>query len=223
MEYTTAGESDATETGQTLLTSFLHALAASLTLRLDPSSVAGAHCARVFDVLNAETPDKQRSAGTHTAETLPAGALPAGALPACSYIDEAARIVAGTGAPDLIAVAETFKTLTPDIAWMHRTGLHGVVPDFADRHANGVVVGSGGLLESRHVTIGATVMAPDTTYTNHSHPPEEVYLVLSDGQWRHFEEPWQLPGIGGFVHNPPGIVHAMRAGCDPLFAIWMLA
>lgn len=213
MEYRpTAGESDETETGQTLLTSFLHALAASLTLRLDLSSVAGSHCARVFDVLNAETPDNRRSAGTHTA----------GVLPACAYIDEAARIVAGTGAPDLVAVAETFKTLTPYIPWMHRTGLHGVVPDFADRHANGVVVGSGGLLESRHVTIGATVMAPDTTYTNHSHPPEEVYLVLSDGQWRHFEEPWQQPGIGGFVHNPPGIVHAMRAGRNPLFAIWML-
>jgi hypothetical protein len=30
------------------------------------------------------------------------------------------------------------------------------------------------------------------------------------------------PGIGGTVRNPPGVVHAMRAGETPLLAVWGL-
>ena len=33
---------------------------------------------------------------------------------------------------------------------------------------------------------------------------------------------WHAPGPGRLVHNPPGIVHAMRGTDVPLLAIWFL-
>jgi hypothetical protein len=65
-------------------------------------------------------------------------------------------------------------------------------------------------------------MAPYTCYPDHRHPPEEIYLVLSSGQWRQARDPWHEPGIGGLVYNPPGIVHAMRSTERPLLAFWFL-
>ena len=38
--------------------------------------------------------------------------------------------------------------------------------------------------------------------------------MLSSGEWRNAETDWHTPGIGGIVHNPPGILHAMRANND---------
>ena len=57
---------------------------------------------------------------------------------------------------------------------------------------------------------------------DHTHLPEETYLVLSAGQFRQEDGPWFESGIGGSFYNPPGIVHAMRSGSEPLFAFWTL-
>ena len=65
-------------------------------------------------------------------------------------------------------------------------------------------------------------MAPETQYPDHRHPPEEIYIVLSGGQWRQADGAWHEPGIGGLVYNPPNIVHAMRATNHPLLALWFL-
>ena len=193
-------------------------LTVSLSVRLNPTSAAGAHCARVFEALNQGDNPKKPNDPNHPDPPRLEGVL----LPACAQIDDAVATVTATHATELIDVAEAFKALAPRLRWLHRTGLHGVVPDFADRHANAIVVGNGGLIASSRITVGATVMTPNTTYTNHSHPPEEVYLVLSDSEWRHRNDPWHQPGLGGFVHNPPGIIHAMRAKNHPLFAVWLL-
>jgi hypothetical protein len=61
-----------------------------------------------------------------------------------------------------------------------------------------------------------------TRYLDHRHPPEEIYVVLSDGQWRQAGDPWHEPRIGGLVYNPPNFVHAMRSGERPLLALWFL-
>jgi quercetin dioxygenase-like cupin family protein len=66
-------------------------------------------------------------------------------------------------------------------------------------------------------------MAPGITYPDHRHPPEEVYIVLSEGDWRQESGPWHTPGIGGIVYNPHDIVHAMRSSSSsPLLGIWCL-
>jgi hypothetical protein len=65
-------------------------------------------------------------------------------------------------------------------------------------------------------------MAPRIDYPDHSHPPDELYLALSEGEWRRGGEAWFSPGLGGTVRNPPGVSHAMRSGETPLLAVWIL-
>lgn len=83
-------------------------------------------------------------------------------------------------------------------------------------------VGPGGLERRTDVWIGVPLLAPEVRYPDHTHPPEETYLVLSAGQFRQEDGPWFEPGIGGSFYNPPGIVHAMRSNSEPLFAFWTL-
>ncbi|MEK1886834.1 MAG: dimethylsulfonioproprionate lyase family protein, partial [Phyllobacterium sp.] len=59
-------------------------------------------------------------------------------------------------------------------------------------------------------------------YPDHDHSPEEVYLVLSNGEFRQGEGEWFSPGIGGSFYNVPNINHAMRSLDKPLFAFWAL-
>jgi hypothetical protein len=45
---------------------------------------------------------------------------------------------------------------------------------------------------------------------------------MSAGEWWNAEMDWTDPGLSGFIYNPPGIVHAMRAGTTPFLALWVL-
>jgi quercetin dioxygenase-like cupin family protein len=89
-------------------------------------------------------------------------------------------------------------------------------------HANAILVGPNGLVASRHLLIGVSLMAPNTVYPDHRHPPAEGYVMLSQGWWRQEQGPWKTPGTGGWVYNPPDILHAMRSGPQPLLAVWCL-
>ncbi len=142
-------------------------------------------------------------------------------LPACESLATAVSRVITTTTSDLRELGRAIGDLAPHLGWYRRTGL-ATGPEFADGHANAIVVGPGGLVERNDVMIGFTVMAPDVLYADHHHPPEEVYLVLSPGSWRQTDGPWHEPGIGGIVYNPPDVVHSMRSGPDPLLAVWML-
>lgn len=125
-------------------------------------------------------------------------------------------------ADDLVGLGDRFRALAGDLDWARRPPGADDPKGFRDRHANATLVGMDGLERRSDVRIGASLLAPSTTYPAHRHPPEELYLVLSGGDWRNSDTGWWTPGIGGLVHNPPGIEHAMRAGNAPLFAIWCL-
>jgi quercetin dioxygenase-like cupin family protein len=125
-------------------------------------------------------------------------------------------------AGDLVALGNGFRALAGDLDWAPRPAGADAPPGFRKAHANATLVGVDGLERRSDIRIGASLMAPGTTYPAHRHPPEELYLVLSDGDWRNTDTGWWTPGTGGLVHNPPGIEHAMRAGEAPLFAIWCL-
>ena len=93
---------------------------------------------------------------------------------------------------------------------------------FHDGHANADIVGPAGLERRSDVMLGASLVAPDVRYVDHRHPPEEVYIVMSEGEWYREGCGWHTPGIGGIVYNPPDAVHAMRAGNRALLAFWLL-
>jgi hypothetical protein len=120
------------------------------------------------------------------------------------------------------ALADAFAVIEPQLTWKVRGGAEALGEEFLDGHANATIAGPEGLEIRRDVWIGVSLMAPHTRYPDHRHPPEEIYVVLSDGQWRQASDPWHEPGIGGLVYNPPNVVHAMRSTERPLLALWFL-
>lgn len=135
-------------------------------------------------------------------------------LPVCRHLGAAYPLVA----PDL---ATAFQALEPQLSWQLRTPPN-PGPGFADGHASARLLGPDGLEQRGGLVAGFSLVAPGVTYPEHNHPPEEIYLVLSGGEWWQAGGSWHGPGPGGIVHNPPGIGHAMRGTSDPLLAIWFL-
>lgn len=139
-------------------------------------------------------------------------------LPACTHFASAIGH-ARSGPKDIAELADVLQTLEPAFSWRNRAGSSA---GFAADHANAMIVGPNGLLPSSNVQIGVSLLAPGTAYPDHQHPPEEIYLVLSRGDWRQQDGSWREPTIGGLVYNPPNIVHSMRAHSTPLLALWFL-
>ena len=120
--------------------------------------------------------------------------------------------------PDL---AVAFEALEPELSWRTRT-IPNASPGFAEGHASARLLGADGLEQRGGLVAGISLVAPGITYPEHDHPPEEIYLVLSGGEWWQAGGVWHAPGPCGIVHNPPGIRHAMRGTSVPLLAIWFL-
>ncbi|OHV85168.1 dimethylsulfoniopropionate lyase [Ensifer sp. LCM 4579] len=145
---------------------------------------------------------------------------PGNRLPVCSHLETALAVE--TEHDSLHRLVDRFKAIEPLLEWRRRTNDNSASDNFADGHANAMIVGPGGLEDRRDLWFGVTVMAPNVRYPDHDHAPEENYLVLSDGEFRQGEAAWFSPGIGGSFYNPPGIKHAMRSLDTPLFAFWAL-
>lgn len=120
------------------------------------------------------------------------------------------------------ALADAFAAIEPRLEWKARAGAEAHGEEFLQGHANAALVGSEGLEIRSDVWLGVSLLAPHTRYPDHRHPPEEIYVVLSHGEWRQESGPWHAPGLGGLVYNSPNIVHAMRSAELPLLALWFL-
>jgi quercetin dioxygenase-like cupin family protein len=142
-------------------------------------------------------------------------------LPVCRHLEPALDQAVHQPGP-VHALANTFAVIEPQLGWKRRPGAAAHGEPFLSAHANATILGAEGLEIRDDVWIGVSLLAPHTRYPDHQHPPEEVYVVLSEGQWRQARGPWHEPGIGGLVYNPPNIVHAMRSGERPLLALWIL-
>jgi hypothetical protein len=144
-------------------------------------------------------------------------------LPACGHLGDALNS-ARAARPSLAKVADAFAALEPRLTWTRRPSAdHTASANFADGHANAMIVGPNGYEPRDDVWVGVSLLAPHVRYPDHHHAPEEVYLVLSPGRFRQGEDDWFEPGIGGSFYNIPNIKHAMASGDAPLFAVWCLA
>lgn len=143
-------------------------------------------------------------------------------LPVCAHLAQAAA-PGNFRSPALRHLAAAFARLEPRLTWRRREA-----PDrsagagFAEGHANAMIVGPGGLEPRVDAWLGVTLLAPDVRYPDHRHPPEETYLVMSEGEFSQGGGAWFRPGVGGSFYNEPGITHAMRSLGDPLLAFWAL-
>ena len=171
-----------------------------------PGPEALASLERVADALATPAPRRERSGSR---------------LPVCEHLD--AALAVETGRPSLQRLIETFRAIEPDLEWVRRASFDETASaNFVDGHANAMILGPAGLENRKDVWFGVSLLAPHVRYTDHSHAPEETYLVLSDGQFRQGEGDWFTPGVGGSFYNTPFITHAMRSGDRPLFAFWAL-
>lgn len=144
-------------------------------------------------------------------------------LPVCEHHLAEATDLRGFQDPDLAQLMVTFKAIEPMLVWRQRDdGGPAASENFAQSHANAMIVGPGGLEPRTDVWLGVSLLAPHVRYPDHHHAPEEVYLVMSPGEFSQGTGPWFEPGVGGSFHNPPGILHAMRSGATPLLAFWLL-
>ncbi|MBI1383550.1 MAG: transcriptional regulator [Rhizobiales bacterium] len=147
-------------------------------------------------------------------------ASPADRPPVCAHFRPALE-TASAHAP-LAPLVERLEALEPQLAWRTRPSDATASASFADGHANAMIVGPSGLEKRSDVWLGVSLLAPHVRYPDHDHAPEEVYLVLSDSDFRQADGAWFTPGIGGSFYNEPSIVHAMRSRDRPLLALWAL-
>lgn len=185
---------------------FLDGLHAAIQAGASPGSPAGRAATKIFDALDAPA-----APGAQTPVRFPVG----------KYLDAALNTARG-GPGAIAAVADAFADLEPSLTWYRRPAGEHADAAFADGHTNATIVGTTGIESHGDVWVGVSLMAPGVRYPDHQHPPEEVYVVLSPGEWRQAEGPWFEPGLGGIVYNPPNIRHAMRSAEAPLFAAWCL-
>jgi quercetin dioxygenase-like cupin family protein len=162
---------------------------------------------RIFAALRTTSPPGERSGAAR--------------LPVCRHLAAALEHVGRQSGP-VRALADAFAVIEPQLDWKVRNGAEAHGAPFLNGHANATLVGSEGLEIRSDIWIGVSLLAPHTRYPDHRHPPEEIYVVLSDGEWRQGNDPWHEPGIGSLVYNPPNIVHAMRSSERPLLALWFL-
>jgi hypothetical protein len=138
---------------------------------------------------------------------------------ACAWLEPALAAAATGPRADL---AKAFSALAPDLSWKRRSSARPEDAAFWNGHANATIIGPGGLEERDDLWVGASVLGPRVDYVDHDHPPEEVYLSLSPGEWWNAEMDWTDPGPTGAIYNPPGILHRMRAVDAPFLALWYL-
>ncbi|MDY0883727.1 dimethylsulfonioproprionate lyase family protein [Dongia soli] len=186
---------------------FIDALDKAIFQRLTPGSAEHDLARKIFDALKIPGEPGQQ--------------VDQEPLPAHQYLHKALE-TARSGPADLAAVADAFEALAPRLNWYRRKGSESAGPVFAEGHANTIIIGTEGLERRSDLQIGVSLLAPHIQYVDHHHPPPEVYLVLSPGAWRQEQGPWHEPGLGGIVYNTPDIVHAMKSGDHPLFAVWCL-
>ncbi|MCJ8340269.1 MAG: dimethylsulfoniopropionate lyase [Pseudomonadales bacterium] len=141
---------------------------------------------------------------------------------ACRHFDAAIDNIRNA-VPSIYPFADALAALEPRLHWRHRRPAKNLLGTEHENIASAILVGPDGLEQREDIQIGMTLMAPNMLFTEHRHPPQEVYAVLSKGQWRQNNQPWHEPMAGGFVYNPANIVHAFRSTDAPLLAIWCLA
>ncbi|RRD01560.1 dimethylsulfonioproprionate lyase family protein [Amphritea balenae] len=121
---------------------------------------------------------------------------------------------------ELHGLIHSIEAICDVLPWYKRSAPDS--PAFMKGHVNAEIIGPKGLEVREDIIVGITLMRPGITYPDHHHPPAEIYIVLSEGLWRQKDLAWTSPGPGGYVYNPPDIIHAMKSLNTPLFALWCL-
>lgn len=112
----------------------------------------------------------------------------------------------------------------PDLAWRQSYREEdGFDRRFLDTYGWFDLAGPDGPYQADGIRIMFGYWGPGLHYPNHSHPPEEHYLVLGGSAWfRLADDPYRRLGPGEVFHTPAGAVHSADMRDEGLLAmsIW---
>jgi mannose-6-phosphate isomerase-like protein (cupin superfamily) len=141
-------------------------------------------------------------------------------LPVCRHLAEALSLAKDGPAADL---AEAIAALAGKLCWVqnpnyvHDSKLRAFVADYAYVK----IAGPDGMVLSPDTALGLLLIGPKNHYPAHSHPAEEIYMVVAgEAEWQRGGAPWQLQPPGSVIHHEPKVIHAMRTAAQPLLALY---
>ncbi len=147
----------------------------------------------------------------------PADAPPPTELSALDHFD---------GLPDLAGpgtrpVVEAVLAARPHLAWRQTyRASDGFDADYLARYCWCDLAGPHGPYRAQGLRIMIGYWGQGLVYPDHSHPPEEHYLVLAGASWIGLgDEPLRRHGPGDVFHTPPGAVHSAEMRDAPLLAL----
>ncbi|MFK5732231.1 dimethylsulfoniopropionate lyase [Pseudomonas urmiensis] len=118
-----------------------------------------------------------------------------------------------SGEEEIREICEAFKGIGEDLVW-YRSEMPCYAQIASDNfpmgHVNAMIYGPIGLVLSEKLRVGVSLLAPFVRHSDHHHRAKEMYLVVSEGEFRQGEGEWVSPGNRGTLYNPSHIVHAMR-------------
>ena len=120
----------------------------------------------------------------------------------------------------LTELAEALCVLLPKLSWYCRDVKS--LDSFSNGHANTQILGPLGIEIRGDMTVGVSLLEPNLVYPEHRHMPEEVYVVMSKGEWRQGNKDWFKPNFGDLIYNRSNDYHSMRSNEDPLLTVWLL-
>ena len=133
-----------------------------------------------------------------------------------------AAIAAARDGP-LRQLANALNAIEPISDWLQNPNYNEkpIGRAFLDNYGYVEFVGPGRPVESHSFLIGFLLLGPDTLYPDHCHQAAEVYhVVAGTGQWWLEDQDWTTRPPGAAIAHAPGVRHAMRAGAEPLLALY---
>ena len=118
-------------------------------------------------------------------------------------------------------VAEALVDASPHLAWRQTySESDGFDRRYLDSYGWFDLAGPDGPYRADGIRVMMGYWGEGLLYPNHSHPPEEHYLVLAGGaKFRLDDDPYRRLGPGEVFHTPAGAVHSADMRDEPLMAL----
>ena len=124
-------------------------------------------------------------------------------------------------APETMGILAALETAAPMLAWRQTYDeADGFDRSYLDSYGWIDIAGPTGPCEADGIRVMLGIWGQGITYPDHSHPPEEHYLMLAGAAWIRLDrDPWRRFGPGEVFHTPPGAVHSAEMRDAPLLAL----
>lgn len=120
-------------------------------------------------------------------------------------------------------LARAFAAAEPQSDWVQNPNYTAMTmgADFVANYGYVELVGPKRPFESAKLLVGFLLLGPGTHYPDHRHEAVETYHVIAGAaQWWREGQDWRIERPGAAIYHRSGEAHAMRAGSEPLLALY---